>query len=293
MTCGATRNATSLPAPGSGASQLDLLDGLTIATSGQPPAPARAKASRVVASVPMIQGICGRTYIESSVPSGPLELWENRLRQRLARIGSTECALIWRQKTTPQGRSISRLAPSTRHTNGSGSGGSLWPTPKSSPAGPDFAKVERSDTGLSLQTVMAATVYWSTPRASDGDKGAPRQQFGGGGQPLPAQMYANTSLWVTPSARDWKDSAGMSLAPRKDGASRIDLLPRQMIATEAGGATENGSSATTKKRGAPNPAFPCWLMGWPDELLSGALRAIQSFRSSRPKSSRRSPTLKP
>ena len=67
-----------------------------------------------------------------------------------------------------------------------------WPTPKAAAAGPDFAKIERSDTGPSLQTVMAGTSYWSTPRASDGEKGAPLQQFSGGGQPLPAQMYANS-----------------------------------------------------------------------------------------------------
>lgn len=47
---------------------------------------------------------------------------------------------------------------------------------------------------------------------------------------------------------------------------------------------------TVIKAGAPNPGFPCWLMGWSDELVSGALRAIQSYRSSRPKSSRRSST---
>jgi hypothetical protein len=30
---------------------------------------------------------------------------------------------------------------------------------------------------------------WSTPRASDGEKGGPNQSFGAGGQPLPAQMH--------------------------------------------------------------------------------------------------------
>lgn len=38
-------------------------------------------------------------------------------------------------------------------------------------------------------------------------------------------------LWLTPTTRDHKDSWGMSLAPRKDGASRTDLLPRQVYAT--------------------------------------------------------------
>ena len=38
-------------------------------------------------------------------------------------------------------------------------------------------------------------------------------------------------LWLTPATRDYKDSPGMSLAPRRDGASRTDMLPRQVYAT--------------------------------------------------------------
>lgn len=37
------------------------------------------------------------------------------------------------------------------------------------------------------------------------------------------------ALWVTASARDWKDSAGMATT-RPDGRSRIDQLPRQVAA---------------------------------------------------------------
>jgi len=307
----------------------------------------------------MIQGICGRTFIASSVPAGPLSSWESRLRERLGMVGSTESALIWREKVTPAGQSISRLAPSTRHTNGTGSTGqpSARPTPKSANAGPDFAKMDRSKTGLSLQTVMAAsetsarptptvadvqggrktrsgsrngemllnglmqdTSTWSTPRASDGEKGGPNMSFGAGGQPLPAQMH-QASPWVTPSARDWKDSAGM--ATEAGDRNRIDQLPRQMAqepqasarptvtslsfkdshqpgnsrsmnkmlelaeATALTGPTPNGSSATTEKRGAPNPVFAFWLMGFPAEWISGALEAMRSYRARRPKRSAR------
>lgn len=324
----------------------------------------------------MIQGICGRTYIESSAPpetqdSRLLFLWESKLRDRLATIGSTESALIWRQKKSPRGLLISRLAPSMRHSNGTGCTGSQWPTPKGSAAGPDFAKVDRSSTGLSLQTVMAATERWSTPRSTDGEKGAPRQEFSGGGQPLPAQMYgASMAPWVTPSARDWKDTPGM--ATEAGERRRIDQLPRQMsqkpqatwgtptvhgnfnvkgmspdsgdgLATQMRGAAwatmtakppggtaeqflarkqkarekgaslgvsltdlgmqmaetaltgpaPNGSSATTKKRGVPNPVFAFWLMGFPDEWISGALEAMRSFRKPRQKSSQRSLKRKP
>jgi hypothetical protein len=40
----------------------------------------------------------------------------------------------------------------------------MWPTPKASAAGPDFAKTTRSKTGISLAT---AVVMWPTPQAAD------------------------------------------------------------------------------------------------------------------------------
>lgn len=357
MTSKASRNATSSPAPGYGQLQLDLLAGPTISDCGQPASHASRSRSREKVQVSTTSGICGPTSFASSVPDGPLALWESRLRERLARIGSTECALIWREKVTKHGWSYSRLSPWTPPTSGLDNTGAPWPTPKASNAGPDFAKIERSATGPSLQTVMAGISYWptptvacasggqtsrsgarkgelllnglmaapsapatwSTPRASDGEKGSPNQKFSAGGQPLPAQMH-QASPMVTPSARDWKDTPGMT-AERADGKSRIDQIPRQMAATwptpqamdgnkgslpprphdtgislpqriaqqtEASGPITNGSSATTQKRGAPNPEFACWLMGWPDEFTSGVLRAIQSMPSSPRKSSPRS-----
>ena len=58
-----------------------------------------------------------------------------------------------------------------RLTSGTESGS--WPTPKASAGGPDFAKVDRSRTGLSLQTAVA---MWPTPTAQDSkNNGAPSQ----------------------------------------------------------------------------------------------------------------------
>lgn len=271
MTSEASHNAISSLAPASGQRRHDLLDGPTIANSG----PGRARASRsrlpAKAGVSTIHGICGRTSIDSLAPAGPLASWENRLRVRLGMVGSTESPLIWREKITPAGASISRLARWTPPISDSASTGSPWPT----------------------------------PTVADVEGGRKTRSGARSNEPL----LNGLMVWSTPSARDWKDSAGMA-TEREDGRSRLDQLLRQMVATwvtpqamdghkgslparphDTGislpqhmasavpaGPTLNGSPVTTARRGAPNPVFACWLMGWSDELTSGVLLAIQSMK---------------
>jgi hypothetical protein len=74
---------------------------------------------------------------------------------------------------------------------------------------------------------VQAKANWSTPRATDGAKGSPNQAFGAGGQPLPAQA-AQTVIH---------------------------------------GAMPPGSNAPTESSGALNPAWVCWLMGYPNGWL--------------------------
>lgn len=179
--------------------------------------------------------------------------WEERLRQRLDAIGSTESPLIWDKTVTPSGRVISRLRPWTPPTSASASTGSRWPTPTVA----DVEGGRKTRSGARSRELLLNGLM------------AP----------------ASASPWVTPSARDWKDSTGMA-TERPDGRSRIDQLPRQMAAaTTPFGPEPGGSPVTTGKRGAPNPLFAFWLMGFPDVWTSGALAAMRSFRRSRRKSS--------
>ena len=75
--------------------------------------------------------------------------------------------------------------------------------------------------------------------------------------------------WVTPAARDWKDSAGM--ANFMNGRSRLDQLPRQVFNLNrenparqtASGQRLTGSEAKIGCGGQLNPAHPRWLMGLP------------------------------
>lgn len=262
----------------------------------------------------MIQGIYGRTYIESSVPpaiegTDLLSLWENRFRERLACIGSTESALIWRNVKSPAGWSISRLAPSTRHTNGTGSVLSPWPTVTTGTvrAGetPEAKKARGAHTGTTIPDLIClARSQWPTVKASaagETSRGGDRKDeplMGGllRGIPMvrsfdlfqPEWIPAPMSQWVTVSARDGKDSSGMTADPgdRPSGQARLDQLPRQMVQLITG-TMPNGSSVMTKKRGAPNPEFAFWLMGFPAAWTFGALQAMRSFRKRKRKLSPR------
>lgn len=65
---------------------------------------------------------------------------------------------------------------------------------------------------------------WPTP-CSD-DQGLRKAKYSQGGSAL--SLVAAQVLWTTPSSRDWKDTPGMT-AERKDGKSRNDQLPRQVV----------------------------------------------------------------
>lgn len=237
-----------------------LLGGLPIDPSGLDPARVSLSRWRGKKLVPTISGISGPTSFASSAPDGPLRSWENRLRARLAMVGSTESALIWEVKDTPAGGSISRLRPWTPPKSDNASSGqasTTWPAPTAV----DFARSEETiakvqakrferagqlTTPLYLGDVMRrvpeAAAPWSTPRASDGEKGGPNQSFGAGGTPLPAQMHQAAS-WPAPTA----NTAGNS---SRSGDRKDELLLQGMMRENAGAPSGEPSSEVTR-RAAP------------------------------------------
>jgi hypothetical protein len=312
-TCEDTGSAISSPESRDGRGHCDAPDGPTSARSGQARVPAKAKASQAKNVAETIQGTYGPTCFASSVPGGPLSSWESRLRERLARIGSTEFDLTWKVKDTPSGRPLSHLVPSTHRSGETGYGGSAWttptlhgnynrkgaskysgdglatqmistswPTPKESDhrqGMPERFKGAQSLNGprSNLNDAMVAIASWPTPCASEDNKSveahlAMKQRMGerDGSH---ANRTAITSLavmmkaqpvaaWATPTARDGR--SGKASQATHDRNARP--LNEQMQAT-ASGPARSASPATTAKRGAPNPAFPCWLMGFPEEWL--------------------------
>lgn len=299
MTLPGIGNATSSQESADGHSPPALPDGPTTANCGPARRPASRSPSQGKAKPKLTNGICGPTYFASPVPDGPLSLWESRLRQRLASIGSTECLLTWKASVTPAGRSLSRLVPSMRPTEGIDSG--LWPTPttrdhKDSP-GMSFAP--RKD-GASRLDLPPRQVYWieqnmqralwPTPTASLADKavrtqeGARKEVERGKSPDLNARAMA---LWPTPCARDHMPAHTAEYIAAKKAlghgmSSLSDIAPLGMVPV--------GSSDTTEKPGALNPQFVCWLMGFPPEWDACAPMAMPSSRKSRPNSSARSST---
>jgi len=196
---------------------------------------------------------------------------------------------------------------------------SSWPTPQSRDHHGahtiDYIKNQRAKgNGCSNLNDYMSLSAWSTPRSSDDDKGGPNQNFGAGGTPLPAQMHQAT--WRSPQNRS---TAGGSYSDPEKAAARVSSghqvnLEDQMVAqwstptardfrsgkaspetharnarplneqmTPPSGQTPSGSSATTEKRDVPNPAFPCWLQGLPEEYLCGGRWVTPSARRSRSK----------
>ena len=273
-----TDSFTSSPASADGPLQPVLPDGPT--TASLSPGRARVSRSRSRAKAPelLMRGTYGPTFSESSVPEGPLSSWENRLRQRLAKVGSSECDLTWKVSGTTPGELLSRLVPSTPRTVEIASGllleAAYWVTcttrdHKDTPGMSLTRSDGRSRCDQLPRQVAATAAYWSTPRASDGEKGGPNQAFGAGGQPLPAQAF-HTAMWPTATAVD--GARGLTTRPQDTG------IPLPQRVGQVLGIPPAGSLATTEKRGVLNPAFPCWLMGYPIAwVYSGAL-AMQSCR---------------
>ncbi|HBZ8025353.1 TPA: hypothetical protein MM099_000001, partial [Klebsiella pneumoniae] len=72
--------------------------------------------------------------------------------------------------------------------------------------------------------------------------------------------------WVTPTSRDWKDSAGMTA--QRDGKERLDQLPRQAFSCgplrlTVFGEMRTGSYVEMENGVQLNPAHSRWLMGLP------------------------------
>jgi len=303
-------STTSSPESVAGALPCVSQGGLPIGESGQAPAPASRSVQRGSGKAKKTKDTSGQSGLScsegttlSASESLSLSL-VNRLRQRLGTAGSMEYAQTWKQKVTPAGMRYWEHTALGHRTSGSDYTG--WPTTVSNPANgtpEDFLRRKRESVargnqmGISLSDLnmvsqltgwVSPVAGWQSPVAGDAKGVAYRRDGGQKGK----ERLSNLGLvagWVSPSCRDWKDTAGMSeTGTNPDGSLRVrlDQLPRQSQLTS--GQTTTSSPAGTGKRGVLNPEFVAWLMGYRGEWLSCVDWETLSSRKRQRSSSKRS-----
>ena len=166
---------------------------------------------------------------------------ENRL--RLLLNGSDLCEVTWRPYVTPWGQS--RFKPRARvrticATDGFGAPSiAMWVTATETQAGgtpEQFLERKRRSFGA------------KDPKITD-----------------LAMQALTAALWGTARAND---STGAKVSPGRTGGPGLK--------TQAVTAHSTGTSDTTEKRGALNPDFVCWLMGFPAEWVCYGVSAMLS-----------------
>ena len=107
----------------------------------------------------------------------------------------------------------------------------MWPTPKASASGPDYARSLRPKSGGDDLATAVDRERFPTPRVEDG-------QCAGGHRGKDDTLHACAKRWASPAARDFKSGRG-----RKENG-HTPQLPEQV-------------------GGQLNPPWVEWLMGWP------------------------------
>lgn len=273
MTLKGTPNVTSLPESADGATPCILRDGRQTDLFGPDHVPASHFQVRETGGERVMTGTSGLSGSTSSASAALQRSLESRLAARLPTGGLTMFIKGWSRKATPLGRLYCQLAVLVRPIKETDCG--LWPTAQTR----DFRTGESNRWFNPARSRnlndAAAMALWPTPRSTDGDKatrtpdGAAKEFARNKGPCLATTAMA---MWPTPATRDHKDTGNLESSQfRKDGKERKDSLGRVAY----------GSTAQTENKGSLNPAFPCWLMGYPIEWESCADMVTPSSRKSR------------
>lgn len=267
--------------------------------SGQKAFPVNPYRVPVNSEVRKTNGTSGLNHTVSSASVALASFLVSNLEANLDVNGSMEYFLIWKNSVLQSQRQICQLRASAHRISGNDSTGALlgWPTPNTMPDSPNMSE-NRGDgyrKRLTPQSV-AGLVGWPTPRTVTGGAesaerkqelgrtdsggsdlqavallagwGTPRVTTNGGisseGRALLSESRLEDQVqgWSTPSARDWKDTPGMSIeGVNPDGSTRerLDQLPRQIH-----GATGIQCSAEMERRGVLDAQFSRWLMAFPE-----------------------------
>ncbi len=160
-------------------------------------------------------------------------------------------------QTWPRSGSVSNGIASERPTlelATNGSGFSSWPTARASCSTGSDESVRQG-----APTIQSAVAKWATPDCNTSTKSNGL---------MGPNIREQAAAWPTPDANLYKGAVSEASIIRKDGKSRMDRLDCKAIHgfSLPAPAVPNGlelseTSATSRRR--LNPAFVCWLMGWP------------------------------
>lgn len=231
MTSKDTPNATFSLESPDGVSPSPSPGGRKTAKSGQ--APARVSRFRALDSEKAMptNDTCGPLFTRSSPSAALQSCLASRLQARMDLNGSPEYALTWKEQDMPAGVPIYRLRASARRTSGNVSSG------------------------------------WPTPNDTDGTGAGSEGRAGGDNLQTAAQLTG----WPTCSARDHKDTPGMSetgINPDGSERSRLDQLPRVAnlcgwVSPTAQDASRGSLPPRPQDTGIPLSQQVATLAGWP------------------------------
>ena len=218
----------------------------------------------------------------------------SKLMARLDTAGSTLYQETWKRRATPLRRRY--WAHTARVLRTSDSDCTSVPSPCTPNGGRSMSTEKMDATGRTLDgrkhaaslehAVKFATV--TTPQARDENRSccsaaALERERNREGRSNSLALNAALASISTPSARDWKDSSGMSesgVDPDGSIRSRLDQLPRQ-AQLAASGLTAIGGTDATESTDQLDPEYSRWLMGLPPEWSSCAVTAMQSVAKRR------------
>lgn len=289
----------SSPASAAGNTPFSLRAGQSSGPSGPAPVPANRFRVPADAAVRRTNGTSGRNSTVSSASADLARSLGSRLQARMDVNGSMEYRLTWKSWGMPSRRRICALRARAHRTFDSGFFGlplwevAGWPTTNSTdnkgPSNRSPGK-ERPVGDYDLPTAVAFLTGWPTARSTDGDKGI-RTSAGaiaeferkGTGADLPT--IASIAGWATPNVpsggQTFKEGYMSPTGQTSDGQKRSVHLQEQ-VQMLAPGPIMSSSPAGTARRGGLNPAFSCWLMGFPSCWLTAApVRPFRVRRSSR------------
>lgn len=264
------------------------LFGQALAPAKTSPVPVKEKATAVrVISGPQCSGSSASVALSASLAS--------RLKRQLGTGGSTEYRQTWKERATPSGRLYWAHIASKLPTDDNACFG--WPTPQTHDTQErGNTNADHHHFPHDLSNAAAELAPWPTPKAEDSEQtgphrgvmdtlssaskaawGTPRVPTNNGtgslsrasdgmarleDQVMRAAWVSPTGVpldqmaaWATPTDQDSANDAGPSQFQRNS-------LPLNCEAHLASGLPLNGSSAKMLSRGALNPAFSLWLMGF-------------------------------